>query len=473
MACYDSSIRTTRTSSHLGTIERRAGRSRAAGRGGRAARVRRWILGVSVLLLLASCALRGVRPNLRTLRHDLIGNQVSVPISGAVTASAPAAKPIVVVLLEDEAGRGARAAAYWVLHRPGPFAFLRPPGTYRLFAFVDLNEDLAFQRGEPVGWVGAPSALRAVAGTPLEGLEVALPPRADARTDARAQDALAKADLRTLARQRHAGDVARLDNPRFSAEAGRLGLWDPSLFMERYGAGVYFLQPYDPAKVPVLFVHGASGHPQEFGPLVAGLDRARFQPWVFQYPSGQRLQVVADVLADVLDELRERYHVPTLFVVAHSMGGLVSRMAILQQRAGAAEGGVGLFVTISTPWLGHDAAGLGVRHSPVVIPSWNDMAPGSAFLATLRASPLPPGVAYHLFFGYRGGETLTMRENSDRSVTLQSMLDPAAQEEAAGIHGYFEDHRSILLSGDVSRTLNRLMDEAARRVHRTESSAQR
>lgn len=405
------------------------------------------------------------------MKRDLVGDRVPVPISGRVEASTPTAKRVVVVLLEEKLGTPA-PAAYWVLHRPGPFAFLRPPGTYQLFAFEDENEDLAFQRGEPAGWYGKPSSVLAAPGHRVEGLEVQLR-RSGREAAARVEATLARANLRALPRQRHAGGVTRLDDPRFSASTGKLGLWDPSLFLERYGMGIHFLQPFEPGKVPVLFVHGASGYPQEWAPLVSDLDRSRFQPWVFQYPSGLRLQVVSDALADLLEELRARHRLGTVFVVAHSMGGLVSRTAIALRRAGGDEGGVSLFVTISTPWRGHDAARLGVQHSPVVVPSWNDMAPGSAFLRALRASPLPPDVAYHLFFGYRGGETLTMRENSDRSVTLQSMLDPAAQGEAVRLHGFFEDHQSILQSADVSRALGKLMADAADRVERRAASVPR
>jgi pimeloyl-ACP methyl ester carboxylesterase len=426
-------------------------------------------LSVALPLLFASDA-RGT--SLLGVGRELLGNDVPVAISGEVRAPAGTTKPIVVALVEERRDGGTRLDAYWVLHRPGPFGFLRPPGSFYLFAFEDRNEDLVFQPGEPVGWSGTPTALRAARGKPLGGIEVTLPAR-DAGAAPRVARALAAAEFRALARQRHAGEVLPLGDPRFDAENGKLGLWAPSQHMERFGLGIYFLQPFEPGKVPVLFVHGASGYPQEFADLVGGLDRSRFQPWVFHYPSGQRLEAVSDALADLLDELRTRHRVPAVFVVAHSMGGLVARAAIPRVRAPAG-GEVGLFVSISTPWQGHDGARQGVARSPVVVPSWNDMAPGSAFLKAVRASPLPRGVDYHLFFGYRGGESLTLlRQNSDNTVTMQSMLDPAAQEEAVRLHGYFEDHRSILSSADVSRTLNALLSDAAGGVQRDRTSARR
>jgi pimeloyl-ACP methyl ester carboxylesterase len=190
------------------------------------------------------------------------------------------------------------------------------------------------------------------------------------------------------------------------------------------------------------------------------LDGTRFQPWVFHYPSGLRLQVVADTLADLLEELRSTHRIPAVIVVAHSAGGLVARMAVRQRDRGPPSA-VKLLVTLSTPWQGHAGASKGLGRSPVVVPAWIDMAQGSAFLEALGASRLPAGLAYHLFFGYRGGETLTMRENTDGSVTLQSMLDRRAQAEAVRVHGFHEDHTSILRSAEVSRALSQLLDETA------------
>ncbi len=413
-------------------------------------------------LLLAGCAIVRRAEIGRAVHKDLLG-EGPVAISGTVTSARPVAHSVVVVLLEDDDGRP-KVSAHWVLHRPGPFSFLRPAGTYRVFAFVDENEDLAYQATEPAGWYGAPSDVHARSGKAVEGLEIALgPPRAQSPA-LRASSAHAAEDLAARRNPRHAGDVSTLNDPRFSADAGKLGLWDPALFLERYGTGVYFLQPYDPSKIPVVFVHGASGYPQQFAYLASLLDGTRFQPWVFHYPSGQRLQAVADTLADVLDELRSTYRPRGAVVVAHSAGGLVARMAVRQRDGDEREGLVKLLVTISTPWQGHAGATRGVDRSPVVVPAWLDMARGSKFIEALDASRLPAGLELHLFFGYRGGETLTMRENSDGSVTLQSMLDRRAQAEAVRVQGFHEDHTSILRSAEVSRTLNQLLDETAARL---------
>jgi pimeloyl-ACP methyl ester carboxylesterase len=405
----------------------------------------------AALLLWSSAACSVVDPR-RELRDRI---EPPAAITGTVTGAA-GGKPVVVVLIERETFGDDDVSDCWLLHRPGRFTFLRRPGTYRVFAFEDANGNLTPDRDERVGWYGRPADVRATSGIRTDGLEVRLVPNALGGV-ARGAPRLAASALRRCMDRRHAGEVAELGDARFSAQGGKLGLWDPVRFDDTLGTGVWFLQPYHPAKIPVLLVHGASGYPQEWADVVAGIDRSRFQPWVFQYPSGARLDAVRDALVDVVLELRERHGFATLIVVAHSMGGLVSRAAIPRLEDETGRGFVTLFVSISTPWLGHGAAGLGVARSPFVVPSWNDMAPESIFLRTLRDEPLPPTLAYHLLFGYRGGETLFMRENSDRSVTLQSVLDPRAQDEAVRVRGFFEDHVSILRSGDVVRALARLM----------------
>jgi hypothetical protein len=94
-----------------------------------------------------------------------------------------------------------------------------------------------------------------------------------------------------------------------------------------------------------------------------------------------------------------------LAVVAHSMGGLVSRASPSTTRVD--DDPIGLFVSYSTPWEGVASARAGVEKSPVVIDSWRDVAAGSDFLraiffqdsAAKVPRDLPEGISYHLIFG--------------------------------------------------------------------------
>ena len=53
--------------------------------------------------------------------------------------------------------------------------------------------------------------------------------------------------------------------------------------------GLFLLAPYDPDKIPILFVHGANGTPEGWKMIVEQIDRKKYQPWFYYYPSGFRL----------------------------------------------------------------------------------------------------------------------------------------------------------------------------------------
>lgn len=248
------------------------------------------------------------------------------------------------------------------------------------------------------------------------------------------------------------GQVVSLDDPRFSPEGGVQGLWNPALFVREYGAGVYFLEPFSAAKIPVLFVHGIGGHPRGFESIIAHLKRTQFQPWIFHYPGGVRLRVTSNFLRWVLDDLHAKYHFGKVYVIAHSMGGLVSRACINEITRRESPPYVTLFVSISTPWQGHAAAALGLWFSPVVIPSWIDISPGSPFLTSVLAEPLPPTLPYYLLFAYLGSS------ESDGTVSLRSQLDPTAQSAAARVYGFAADHEGVLRSPALIATVNRILE---------------
>ena len=177
-----------------------------------------------------------------------------------------------------------------------------------------------------------------------------------------------------------AGEVATLDAPRFDPEVGVTGMWQYYDFLLQTHPGIYFLQPYDPKKIPVLFVHGIGGTPRDFQYLIAVLDRDRFQPWVFYYPSGAGLDALAQLLEQLFVRLRVEYHFKEAVVVAHSMGGLVTRAFLLKDYEGNGADVVHTYVTIASPLGGMKSAGKGVERSPVVVHSWYGLAPHSAFL---------------------------------------------------------------------------------------------
>jgi pimeloyl-ACP methyl ester carboxylesterase len=110
------------------------------------------------------------------------------------------------------------------------------------------------------------------------------------------------------------------------------GMWTPLQSVLENGAGIFFIEPYDPSRIPVVFVHGVSGTAGDFRALVDALDKHRFQAWFFQYPSGGRLENVARFLQTLLAEMQARHRFERYIVVAHSAGGLVARSALRRSR---------------------------------------------------------------------------------------------------------------------------------------------
>jgi pimeloyl-ACP methyl ester carboxylesterase len=243
------------------------------------------------------------------------------------------------------------------------------------------------------------------------------------------------------------GVVSSLDEEHFSRRAASDGLWHPRRFMARSQPGIYFLEPFDSARQPVLFVHGYAGSPRDFSYLIARLDTTRFQAWVYSYPSGVRLQTLAGHLEAALSQLRLRYPFRCLSIVAHSMGGLVARGFLLRNATATQPQCVPSFVSIATPWEGSRAATIGARWAPDLVPTWRDIATGSAYLHSLFAVPFPGNTRYYLVF-----------TSDDRTVTLASQLGSPAQQDAAQVIGYDATHVGVLRDAAVATGLLRLLE---------------
>jgi pimeloyl-ACP methyl ester carboxylesterase len=389
------------------------------------------------------------------VKQDLWRMERAAELRGDVTGASKR-KPVVVLLIRDHWGKRT-IFHYSVRYGSGAFQFSMAPGTAYLFAFEDLNEDQRYQKGEPAAWFGGttPQKITLNDGEIAGGLTIRL-----SNDDLREIELVAPLERPVegavkLGRYTYSsGEVTDLDDKRFTEEQGKKGLLEPVHTAMLNGLGVYFLEPYDPKKVPVLFVHGAGGYPQEFRTLIEHLDRSKFQPWVLQYPSGFRLDESSDFLVKGLVELYAKHKFRKLVIVAHSMGGLLSRAAINKIATEYPDNPIVLFITLSTPWDGVDAAAIGVEYSPMVIPCWVDVAPNSPFLQTLFERPLPKAISFYLLFGVVGGN------GTDGAVPLTSEISLRAQADAVRIYGYPETHTSILRSDPVILRVNTLLQKA-------------
>jgi len=98
--------------------------------------------------------------------------------------------------------------------------------------------------------------------------------------------------------------------------------------------GLYFLEPYDPSRIPVVFVHGLMSSPYTWVKTINGLQqdpevRKRYQPWVFGYATGNPILYSALRLREELAKVDKVYpnHLPYV-VVGHSMGGMLTHAQV-------------------------------------------------------------------------------------------------------------------------------------------------
>jgi len=410
---------------------------------------------VIVLLALSGCVFRQLKENLQDLgQYGLLRGTVSV--DHATDA------PIIVLVYGGE-GASAHVIDSFVLAQPGSFFFVVPAGTYRLAAFENRDRTFAYDAArDPVARYAGGSPLTVAPGQVIQHLDLTVA----AQPEPLGFDYTVPEGGRRGTHHLPAvnvGVVTTLDDARFSHDNARLGLWRPVDFLFDVGAGLYFLEPYDAKKIPVLFIHGAVGTPDDWRAVIEHLDRARFQPWLLYYPTALSLRLDGHAIDRWMQRLYSTYRFSRLLVVAHSMGGLVGRSFInsaLQNPSGGVAESLRLFVTLSTPWQGQSAAGLGVEHAPTVAPSWYDIAPGSEFLQWVQAKPLPKAIPHYLLFSYGGGGRFSSEPN-DGVVTLASQLDPSAQAESVKVYGFNDSHTGILADPAVSALLNDILAAAA------------
>src|SRR4051812_15808729 len=96
--------------------------------------------------------------------------------------------------------------------------------------------------------------------------------------------------------------------------------------------GLYFLEPYDRDRIPVVFVHGLASTPFNWMETINALQvnpriRERYQFWVFAYSTGNPILYSALRLREELAKADKLYPAHRPYVmVGHSMGGMITRM---------------------------------------------------------------------------------------------------------------------------------------------------
>jgi len=103
-------------------------------------------------------------------------------------------------------------------------------------------------------------------------------------------------------------------------------------------AGLFFLEPYQPGKIPVVFIHGLWSDSDTWDVVLNELRmdpvlRERYQFAVFLYPTGSPFALNAMKLRKALSDMRMLSGLPDpamddTVLVGHSMGGILARLQI-------------------------------------------------------------------------------------------------------------------------------------------------
>jgi len=119
---------------------------------------------------------------------------------------------------------------------------------------------------------------------------------------------------------------------------------DIVLFKEtaRYTNNIYFLEPYQPGRIPLVLIHGTASSPARWAQLINEIlnDRelwGRYQIWVFTYNTGNPIAYSAGILTDALkktvlelDPEGKDEALNKMVLIGHSQGGLLAKMAVVE-----------------------------------------------------------------------------------------------------------------------------------------------
>jgi len=112
-------------------------------------------------------------------------------------------------------------------------------------------------------------------------------------------------------------------------------------FGQDFDRGVTMLGPYDPKRIPIVFIHGTASSPWRWAEMINHLQSdsrllADYQFWLFQYNTGNPIPFSAghlrrdlhDLVAE-LDPEGDDENLRRMVLVGHSQGGLIAKLCVV------------------------------------------------------------------------------------------------------------------------------------------------
>ncbi len=370
---------------------------------------------------------------------------------GKLTFNREPAGPILLLAVSDQFKKREIAARAPMQTPLDYYQIYLPEGVYDLYFFADLDGNGSFEAHECVGSMPGPVTI--AENKVKDGLSIAGP---DLKLDL---DSPVKTDLVFTEKvRRHSYVYESLDDEFFDPRYGEIGLYDFKVFMAHTQQYIFSFETANYQKTQVLFVHGVAGTPRDFKYLARGLDRKRYQPWFYFYPSGMPLKKLGANLANIIKyaEANNPGRLRRLIIVAHSMGGLVALSTIRHLSTDGVPSYLKGYVSFNSPYGGVEAAASGIKYAPAVVPSWHDVAAGSPFLKELYTGKAHQEIPFYLFFGYKTGDS------GDGTITLQSQLEGNIHLSAYKSYGFNASHVGILHDDQVRHVFYKTLSDLDR-----------
>jgi triacylglycerol esterase/lipase EstA (alpha/beta hydrolase family) len=200
--------------------------------------------------------------------------------------------------------------------------------------------------------------------------------------------------------------------------------------------------------LPTLLVHGYAQNRADF--LVMGWRlwaRGRGRLYGVNYPTFGSIEQAAQALSVAVQRVLQQTGAPRVHLVAHSMGGLVSRY-LVERMDGAAQ--VASLVIIGSPMRGTTRARVSLGRSA------QQMRPRSAFLAGLGPPTPPAGVAYRGVWSLADGIIVPAESASLQGAGEELMLEDhghlqlLTSQRVASVVALWLDEVEVSAQGDIA-----------------------
>jgi pimeloyl-ACP methyl ester carboxylesterase len=165
--------------------------------------------------------------------------------------------------------------------------------------------------------------------------------------------------------------------------------------------GLDFPESWDFKRTTVLLIHGLGSSRKSMEKLADGFRAHRRDVAFFSYPSDRGILTLGQRLGEEILRVQKDQPDARFVIVAHSLGGLVTRVA-LESAENNINNVNGVFF-IGTPHHGSKAHKFGALvNSSTAKPVLEDLHPDSLFLTNLNRQSRPKGIDYFCVVGCKG-----------------------------------------------------------------------